>query len=201
MGNYPKFGEEGWVPTRHRSTEFRETFAKIEECMPPPLPPPLPNISSPPKPVDHKPTPIKKTPNLVECGDCGHLISKTAQICPNCGKKPPPQRVSLKANVMTAAKVTAFIMGATLLLTLFTTQSGTVTYERHPRPSEIKNLLKDPDSYDAIGWSKVETLPSGYYSVTHQFRAKNSFGGYNIETYEFTYTADGTIIDSKKVGN
>jgi hypothetical protein len=92
-------------------------------------------------------------------------------------------------------------MGAMMLLTLCAIPSGTVTSERHPRPSQIKNLLKDPDSYDSIGWSKVETLPSGDYFVTHQFRAKNSFGGYNIETYEFTYTADGTIIHSKEVKN
>lgn len=36
--------------------------------------------------------------------------------------------------------------------------------------------LKNPDSYQGIDWSPVESLGNNY-AVRHKYRAKNSFGG------------------------
>ena len=58
----------------------------------------------------------------------------------------------------------------------------------------LKNeVLKDPDSYQSIEWSKVIKTEAGF-AVRHKFRAKNSFGGYVVDNYVFTLDAQGNVI-------
>ena len=53
--------------------------------------------------------------------------------------------------------------------------------------------LKDPDSYDPIEWSAVQKTKNGYY-VRHKYRARNGFGGMNIENKIFYLDENGNVI-------
>lgn len=63
----------------------------------------------------------------------------------------------------------------------------------------LENVLKDPDSYDGIEWSKVMPSGSGYV-VRHKYRARNSFGGMVIENRIFVLDADGNVVGSQIYG-
>jgi len=56
--------------------------------------------------------------------------------------------------------------------------------------------LKDPDSFDAIEWSKVfkTALPTTPYGVRCKYRARNSFGGMNIYHQVFYMNKNGGIV-------
>ena len=58
----------------------------------------------------------------------------------------------------------------------------------------LKKTLKDPDSYESIEWGKVIDN-NGTYEVKHTYRAKNSFGGYVVETCLFKLDSHGNVIE------
>lgn len=62
----------------------------------------------------------------------------------------------------------------------------------------LKNNLKDPDSFEAIAWGKVERTTNGY-SVWCRYRAKNSFGGYVVEAQKFTINDDGVVTSATRI--
>jgi hypothetical protein len=55
-----------------------------------------------------------------------------------------------------------------------------------------RSYLKDPDSFQAIEWGKVKKN-CGTYVVTVKYRARNSLGGYVVETMIVTLNADGNV--------
>lgn len=57
------------------------------------------------------------------------------------------------------------------------------------------SYLKDPDSFQAVEWGKV-AKGCGTYVVALKFRARNSLGGYVVETRIFTLNADGAVTGS-----
>lgn len=57
------------------------------------------------------------------------------------------------------------------------------------------NYLRDPDSYEAMNWGKVEKEGNKYF-VLHQFRAKNGFGGYEVAQLWFILDLKGNVIDT-----
>lgn len=57
------------------------------------------------------------------------------------------------------------------------------------------DFLKDPDSFQAIEWGKV-VKGCGTYAVALKYRARNSFGGYVVETRIFSLDADGVVTGS-----
>ena len=59
----------------------------------------------------------------------------------------------------------------------------------------LKNNLKDPDSYKGIRWGPV-SKKDGKFMVVHEYRAKNSFGGYTVETQLFTLDPSGRVISA-----
>lgn len=59
--------------------------------------------------------------------------------------------------------------------------------------SWLKQNLKDPDSFEAIEWSKVIKNGNGYF-VRCKYRAKNSFGGYAVENKLFMLNSDGEVV-------
>lgn len=61
----------------------------------------------------------------------------------------------------------------------------------------LKKTLKDPDSYQSIEWYKVIKTSTGY-KVLHKYRARNSFGGYMIETIEFILDSSGNVTSARE---
>lgn len=59
----------------------------------------------------------------------------------------------------------------------------------------LQRTLKDPKSYEGIEWSEVNEK-DGFYFVRHKYRAKNSFGGYVIESQVFKLDDNGNVIDA-----
>jgi len=59
--------------------------------------------------------------------------------------------------------------------------------------SWLKDNLKDPDSYEGIEWGKVIKQDSEYV-VLHEYRAKNSLGGYVISKKLFRLDENGNVI-------
>lgn len=66
----------------------------------------------------------------------------------------------------------------------------------HQVKSYVKQNLRDPDSYQSIEWSAVQTKTNGGYYVRHKYRAKNGFGGYVIENKIFHLDNQGNVIGS-----
>lgn len=58
--------------------------------------------------------------------------------------------------------------------------------------SWLKQNLKDPDSFEAIEWSKVIKNANGYF-VRCKYRAKNSFGGHAVENKLFMLNSSGEV--------
>lgn len=61
----------------------------------------------------------------------------------------------------------------------------------------LNDNLKDPSSYDPLEWSAVQTTPDGQYYVRHKYRARNGFGGMNIENKIFYLDKNGNVIGYK----
>ena len=59
------------------------------------------------------------------------------------------------------------------------------------------SVLKDPDSFQAVEWSRI-VKGCGDYAVRLKYRARNSFGGYVVETRDFVISADGVVVGSVK---
>lgn len=55
--------------------------------------------------------------------------------------------------------------------------------------------LNDPDSYEAIEWSKVMKISDDEYRVRHKYRAKNEYGGYVVENQIFVLDSEGNVIN------
>lgn len=61
--------------------------------------------------------------------------------------------------------------------------------------SHIKENLKDPDSFQEIEHGEYELskpTKKRFFQAFIKYRAKNSFGGYNVEKYCFDFAEDGT---------
>lgn len=59
--------------------------------------------------------------------------------------------------------------------------------------SWFQSNLKDPDSLKVIEVSPVYENKDGTYGQRVKFRAKNSFGAYNINEYYFTFSKDKVL--------
>lgn len=57
----------------------------------------------------------------------------------------------------------------------------------------IESIAKDPDFVEYTMWSDLEPAVSGFTGIV-RYRAKNSFGGYVIETKEYQLTNGGTVV-------
>lgn len=94
-------------------------------------------------------------------------------------KQPAVTSPALKSTPQTAPKATVTNSG----------WDGSVWQVEH----FLERNLKDPDSFEAIEWSPVISNGDGY-AVRCRYRAKNSFGGYNIEEQLFEMNKQGDVI-------
>jgi hypothetical protein len=149
---------------------------------------------------------------LTTCKECNRPISKSAKSCPTCGAKQGVGTCGCIAGIL-AVPVIFFIMlavfgrnggGSSLPSTPqgdYRLKSSAWDGSVHYVKEHVKMNLKDPDSYESIEWSNVQTLDDGTFSVRHKYRAKNSFGGYVVENKIFIYDSSGHIVSSLNYGN
>lgn len=62
--------------------------------------------------------------------------------------------------------------------------------------SWLKNNLRDPDSLQFIEWSPAQKLNDGSFMVRTKFRAKNGFGGYEVNNKLFHLDSSGNVISA-----
>ena len=70
-------------------------------------------------------------------------------------------------------------------------------YAKSHVESYLDNNLKDPSSYSSIGFSVLvarKDLKGASYSIRHQYRAKNSFGGLDIYDQVFYFDNEMKVI-------
>lgn len=65
----------------------------------------------------------------------------------------------------------------------------------------LKNNLKDPKSYEGIEWGNLveQDMPGYSYTIWHQYRAKNSFGGYVVSKQMFYLDSLGSVVNVEDV--
>lgn len=57
----------------------------------------------------------------------------------------------------------------------------------------LKDNLKDRSSYTPISWGTLQSFEDGGYTVTHTYRAKNSFGVYSVSTVVAKIDKSGNV--------
>lgn len=144
---------------------------------------------------------------LIQCKECGTKISSSAKACPLCGKE------LLRNKQFGCGTIIVIIIFASFIYSQFSEKTTPtkasqspqdprkVTIEKAFSPwdgshrqleSYIKKNLKDPDSYQHIETRYADN--GNTITVTTKYRAKNSFGGYVIESSVATANIDGTLI-------
>lgn len=64
----------------------------------------------------------------------------------------------------------------------------------------LENNVKDRSSLEYIEWSQVQ-LVNDFYYVRCKFRAKNSFGAFEIENRLFKLSKDGSVLEAGPFGS
>lgn len=145
---------------------------------------------------------------LVECKECKKEVSDQAAACPHCGA---PAIKAKAAGKTTKSEIWMFL-GLMLfigwLLVKCTAGTDYTTSEDRKDPvfnsawdgsvqqaeRYLKDHLKDPDSYESIGWGEVGKLENGNYTTWVKYRAKNGFGGYAIGKAVFVLSPQGEVL-------
>lgn len=147
---------------------------------------------------------------MTKCKACKQPISKAAKACPNCGE---PQKQGMGFGRLLLVALVLF--GALMYLVATSNHDGSVGAQKTPGAAPSKNVdvvsnyawdgsvlqverylkktLKDPDSFEAMEWSSVKKIETGF-AVRCKYRAKNSFGGYVIENQIFTMNTQGVVL-------
>jgi hypothetical protein len=141
---------------------------------------------------------------LINCPDCGKEHSDQAVACPQCGRPNHPQAGSQSSrggSDPTAPKKKGCLFGCLGLVGLFvlfaiasslsptdtTKKQSTDTWDevsaQFSCERRIKELLRDPDSYQFISAEVYDLSSDSQYGKAQvSFRAKNGFGGYTPGT-------------------
>jgi hypothetical protein len=147
---------------------------------------------------------------LVDCKECSKQISDRAEACPRCGA--PVTRAKIKATGKTTKSEIWMFLGLMLfigwLIFQFSSATDNKSAEDHKSPvfnsawdgsvyqaeRYLKDRLKDPDSYESIGWGEVGKLKNGNYTTWVKYRAKNGFGGYTVSKALFILSPEGEVL-------
>lgn len=150
---------------------------------------------------------------LIMCPECKKKISDTIEECPQCGFKITAEVVEeLQEEQKKLQKkgtigclsiiiiVIAFIVYANVSQKNKIKALGPVYNESYDGSvKQVKQYLnanlKDPSSVQYIEWGKVVKTEYGDFVVRVQYRAKNSFGTYNVERKIFALNSIGTITE------
>lgn len=150
---------------------------------------------------------------LIQCPECKKNISETAVNCPKCGWHLTPEQVSkIKGNQEARRKKNGLgcllIVAIFVVLLIIANQSSKQDEPSNPTHAVVENSqwdgsvrqvkdwlkghLRDPDSLEYIEWSPVVKDGEGY-TVRVKYRAKNGFGGYEVEERVFSLDQAGNV--------
>lgn len=150
--------------------------------------------------------------SLVNCKACNAPVSKNAPTCPQCGEpiaaaKKPPKQYSLFSLIMLIAlgvfifnlatpdkpksppkpKTPEEIRKAEIMRGFNAWDGSHVQLERW-----VKGRLRDPESYEHI---ETRYIDKGDHLVVYtKYRARNGFGGMNVEDAVARANIDGSLI-------
>lgn len=141
---------------------------------------------------------------LVKCKACGTQVSKKAKTCPSCGepmKRKPIGCLGAIAIIAIAIGVASVYMedeakrNPPKPLTAEQKKQKELDSLRYIAQLQletvVKKSLRDPDSYDLIN-ARSEERNGGLYMVI-EYRAKNGFGGFNVNRVAATFDKRGMI--------
>lgn len=152
-------------------------------------------------------------PQMTKCKACQATISEAAVTCPQCGNPNKKPRTQYGCGTLIGVLVLGFIVvsvwtgngsqpskpkapptAAELRQQKIENQfSGWDGSHRHLERS-VKASLKDPDSYQHIETRYKDNGDS--ISVFMNYRAKNSFGGYVVNTVVAKYDLSGNLLEA-----
>lgn len=134
---------------------------------------------------------------LIKCSECGKDISSEAKACPHCGAKPQYKPSAVFVIVVVA-------LAAIVIKAAIETSTPPISHEksaaeiasdwRHQMGgaaiSLLKKRLREPDSLDVISLYTNEAATT----VCLKYRARNGFGGYSVEYWIVTESAQSDSI-------
>lgn len=142
---------------------------------------------------------------LIQCPECKKMVSETADSCPKCGWHLTPENV---LNIKEQQKKRG--IGCLVIIAIFVALMIFANKNEPSNPThavvensqwdgsvrQVKDWLKghvrDADSLEYIEWSPL--LKNGdSYMVRVKYRAKNGFGGYEVEERVFTLDQAGKV--------
>lgn len=156
-----------------------------------------------------------------KCPNCGYPNKK--DVAPVEQQEAPANKVKTDSDALGTKSVGCLILAAiALLLFLFLSipncggssdsHSGTTSsvenyndnssfhqiLAKNHLVNRLKEFLKDPSSYQEIDYTSEYNYSRECYEVTIKFRAKNSFGAYEIETYkgDVVFSKDGKTVSA-----
>ncbi|NQD37452.1 hypothetical protein HPT27_10470 [Permianibacter sp. IMCC34836] len=156
--------------------------------------------------------------NVIKCSKCGALSPAEDRKCATCGSACEPLQIeaiplSPDPGASTSnqeRKPLGWGGGLIVLIVtlsfmqctgMFKARSTDVVFNSPLDGSVLQvekfleRTLKDPSSFEAISWGAVEKNQNGTFRVRCQYRAKNSFGGFVIETKVFVLDSTGQVIN------
>ena len=139
---------------------------------------------------------------MKKCKECGKEISTKAVSCPGCGaisKKKTGCFTWLVAGFFIIVMISVFknydYDGVNKTETVYNSALDGSVYQVK---QWFKENLKDPNSFEAIEWGQVVNVENlnlpHKFIVRCKYRAKNSFGGYEIGHKIFYLDRLGNIV-------
>jgi hypothetical protein len=142
---------------------------------------------------------------LIKCPECKKMVSETADSCPKCGWHLTPENV---LNIKEQQKKRG--IGCLVIVAIFVALMIFANKNEPSNPAhavvensqwdgsvrQVKDWLKehvrDPDSLEYVEWSPLVKNGDGY-TVRVKYRAKNGFGGYEVEERVFSLDQAGNV--------
>lgn len=159
----------------------------------------------------------KDTETALQCSKCTMNWDAARTSCICCGNELPPVRaIAIPPKLNRNEDIGAIAVIGLVFLGFFIwlqsaswsvstsppkTSKNSLVYNSyldgsvHQVESWLRQNLKDPESLEIIEWYKVVDRKDGSFSVVVEYRARNGFGGFNVEKMKFYLDSGGKITD------
>lgn len=153
---------------------------------------------------------------LLTCPYCGKYLQHNVAACPWCHSVAPAggwKKSYTPGELKLSGWALVIFVGFMLWLFLVSGRQKPTTAPAAPTPAVqnspwdgsvyqverfLDKNLKDPDSYQAIEWGNVVGTDTGFI-VRVKFRAKNSFGGYEVAHKLFSLDKSGAVTSASDI--